>query len=194
MTVSRPLPKSLLKKMFLKVLHELAGRPMDHNGIVRYKLAEYFQISLLSKDEIAEGLRAVYELERDEYIMQDPTQLSNNFKVLTPKGKEVAEQVFEEMKLPSIDIDRLLNREDLREKVHDDYLSEDYDTAIFKAFKLVEETVRHKTGLSSDFYGADLMSKAFNPDSGILKHPDAQTSAEAGAFHLLFRGAIMWFK
>ncbi len=193
MSVSRPLPKSVLKKMFLNVLQKLAS-PMDCNGIVRHKLAEYFQIDPLSGDEIAKGTRAVVELDREGYIMQDPTQLSNKFKVLTPKGKRVAEQVFEEMKLPSIDIDQLLNREDLREKVREDYLSEDYDTAIFKAFKLLEETVRDKAGLSSDVYGTELMSKAFNKNSGILKHPDAKNDAEKDAFFLLFRGAIMWFK
>ena len=193
MSVSRPLPKSALKKMFLKVLHETGG-PMDYTGIVRIRIAKYFHISLLSEDEIAEGLRAVYELERDEYIMQDPTQLSDKFKVLTAKGERVVNQSLGDRRPPSIDIDQLLNREDLREKVRDEYLSEDYDIAIFKAFKLLEETVRNKAGQPSDVLGADLMSKAFNTRSGILKHPDAQTNAENDAFQILMRGAIMWFK
>ena len=179
--------------MFLKVLHETGG-PMDYTGIVRIRIAKYFHISLLSEDEIAEGLRAVYELERDEYIMQDPTQLSDKFKVLTAKGERVVNQSLGDRRPPSIDIDQLLNREDLREKVRDEYLSEDYDIAIFKAFKLLEETVRNKAGQPSDVLGADLMSKAFNTGSGILKHPDAQTNAENDAFHILMRGAIMWFK
>jgi hypothetical protein len=48
MPISRPLPKALLKKMFLKVLyehHRLGGTYQHHgrdfNGIVRYRLSEY---------------------------------------------------------------------------------------------------------------------------------------------------------
>lgn len=193
MSVSRPLPKSALKKMFLKVLHETGG-PMDYTGIVRIRIAKYFKIPPLSVEEYAEGLRAVKELDRGGYITKDPTQLSDKFKVLTAKGKRVVEQSLEDMRLPSIDIDPLLNRDDLRDKIHDDYLSGDYETVIFKAFKLLEETVRNKAGQPPNVLGADLMSKAFNQRSGILKHPDAQTNAENEAFHILMRGAIMWFK
>lgn len=95
----RPLPKALLKKMFLKVLHEhhrLGGRysrsgPEYHawsfSGILRETIAAFFQIPRLSEDEYTEGLRAVYELERDGYIMQDPSQPSSELKILTEKGR-----------------------------------------------------------------------------------------------------------
>ncbi|MBM3333683.1 hypothetical protein FJY63_03390, partial [Candidatus Sumerlaeota bacterium] len=108
MVVSRPLPKALLKKMFLKVLHEhkrpggaYARCGWDFTGIVRPKICEYFEIPPLTKDEYSEGLRAVYELERDGYIMQDATQSSDSFKVLTEKGRIVAERSLDEMNLPS---------------------------------------------------------------------------------------------
>ena len=193
MSVSRPLPKSALKKMFLKVLHETGG-PMDYTGIVRIRIAKYFEISPLSHEEQSEAIRGVKELDRAGYITEDPIQLSDKFKVLTAEGKRVVNQSLEDMRLPSIDIDHLINRDDLRDKIRDYYLSGEYETAIFKAFKLLEETVRNKAGQPSDVLGADLMSKAFNTGSGILKHPDAQINAENDAFHILMRGAIMWFK
>lgn len=200
MTLSRPLPKDLLKKMFLKVLHEHkrpGGRYQNHGwsyeGIVKMKISEFYKIPPLSDDEYAEGLRAVYELERDGYIMQDPTQ-SNSFKILTKKGKAVVEQSIDQMKLPSIDIDRVLSREDLREKIRDDFLVADYDSTIFKAFKLLEEHVRAKANQPPDSIGAELMSKAFKPNGGLLKHPNAKTDAEEEALHLLMRSSIMWFK
>lgn len=201
MSVPRPLPKKLLKKMFLKVLHEhyrSGGRYTEHGraytGIIRDEIPEFFEIGRLSDDEYAEGLRAVYELERDGYIMQDPRQSSDQFKVLTDRGRQVIEQSLEDMDLPSVDIDELLTRDDLRAKVHDDYLSGDYETAIFKAFKLLEETVRSKAKQSASILGADLMSRAFSPTRGSLKHPEAQTPGELEGFHHLMRGAILWFK
>lgn len=201
MATSRPLPKALLKKMFLRALHEHkrpGGFFCDHSGsagsILRPKIAQYFKIDSLNEDEYAEGLRAVYELERDGYIMQDPTQThSSEFKILTAKGKAVVEKSLEDMKLPSIDIDQLISHHALRERVHDDFLVSDFETAIFKAFRLLEESVRAKTGLPSETIGADLMSKAFK-SGGILSHPSAHTIAEAEGLHHLMRGAIMWFK
>lgn len=167
---------------------------MDYRSIVYYKLHKYFKISPLSREEYAEAIRGVKELDREGYITKDPNKLSDKFKVLTANGKRVVNQSLEDMRLPSIDIDHLINRDDLRDKIHDDYLSGEYETAIFKAFKLLEETVRNKAGQPSDVLGTDLMSKAFNPRSGILKHPDAQINAEKEALHHLMRGAIMWFK
>ena len=200
MPVSRPLPKSRLKKMFLKVLHEHkrpGGRYTNHGwyseGIVRQTIAEFFNIDPLTEDEYADGLRAVFELEKDGYIMQDPSQ-SEGFKILTDKGKRVVEQELYEMKLPSIDINELLSHDILRSRVYDDYLAEDYESAIFKAFRLLEENVRRKASQPPEILGAELMSRAFKPSGGILTHPSAQTSSEAEGFHHLMRGAIMWFK
>jgi uncharacterized protein (TIGR02391 family) len=166
----------------------------DYHGIVKTKISEYFKIPRLTDDEYGEGLRAVYELERDGYIMQDPSQSSDSFKVLTKKGEAVVEQSLDEMSLPAIDIEQLLSRDDLRERVRDDFLAGDYETAIFKAFRLLEETVRAKAELPPESIGAELMSKAFKPNTGLLKHPNAKTAAEEDALHLLMRGAIMWFK
>jgi uncharacterized protein (TIGR02391 family) len=199
--ISRPLPMDLLKKMFLKVLHEHlrpGGRyrmqSWDYNGIIRQTIADHFGIERLSEKEYGDGLRAVFELERDGFIMQDPSQSANSFKVLTDKGQRIVEQSLDDMQLSSIDIDQLLTHDDLRARVHDDYLAGDYETSIFKAFRLLEESVRAKAGLPAEAIGADLMTRAFRPNGGFLKHPNAQTPGEAEALHHLMRGAIMWFK
>jgi uncharacterized protein (TIGR02391 family) len=192
---------ALLKKMFLKVLHEHhrpGGRyklhSWDYTGILRETIADYFSIERLSEKEYGDGLRAVFELERDGFIMQDASQSSDSFKVLTDKGRRLVEQSLDEMRLSSIDIDQLLTHDLLRGKVHDDYLIGDYETAIFKAFRLLEESVRAKASLPAEAIGADLMTRAFRPNGGILRHPNAQTPGEIEAFHHLMRGAIMWFK
>jgi hypothetical protein len=190
MSVSRPFPKELLKKMFLKVLYE-HHRPggdyqyhgWDFHSVLRPRLSEFFNISPLTDEEYAQGLRAVYELERDGYIMQDPSQSNDVFKVLTERGRQVVEQSLDEMELPAIDIDQLITRSDLRSLVHDDYLAGDYETAIFKAFRHLEELVRSKAQQPLEVIGADLMLRAFNPSQGTLSHPNAQTTAEQEGFH-----------
>ncbi|MCA9924783.1 MAG: TIGR02391 family protein [Anaerolineales bacterium] len=201
MTVSRPIPKALLKKMFLKVLHEHhrpGGCYQKHawglRSILRPKLAEFFNIAPLTDEEYEQGLRGVYELERDGYIMQDSTQSNDVFKVLTERGKQEVEQSLDDMELPTVDIDQLLTRDDLRSLIHDDYLLGDYEIAIFKTFRRLEELVRTKAQQPPTVIGADLMSKAFSPNNGALTHPNAQTRSEQEGLHLLFRGAIMWFK
>ena len=201
MSLPRPLPKSLLKRMYMKTLYE-HKRPggrynnvgWNYGGILRNSMPEFFNIpNGLTEKELSNGTRAVFELERDGYIMQDHSQ-SETFKILTDKGKKVVEQKLEDMELPSIDIDQLLTQEDLKNKVQDEFLEGDYETAIFKAYKLLEEKVRIKANQPYNIVGAELMSKAFNPNNGILNHPEAQTAAEKEGFHHLMRGAIMWFK
>jgi uncharacterized protein (TIGR02391 family) len=200
MTFARPLSKDLLKKMFLVVLreHGPGGRfrhsAWGYDSILGSSLPHYYELDRLSDQEMGDARRAIIELERDDYIRQDPSQSSDVFKILTDRGRALAEKSINEMAIPSIDIDALLAREDLRLRVRDDYQSGDYDTAIFKAFRLVEETVRIKAGLPATAIGTDLMSAAFKPKGGILKHPAAATEGELEGFHVLMRGAIMWFK
>lgn len=186
--------------MFLKVLYEHkrpGGCYADHGwwseGIVRKTIAEFFKIDKLTDSEIIDGLRGVFELEKDGYITQDPSQ-SDGFKIFSDKGRQVVEQDLDKMELPSVDINELLTNDILKIKVYDDYLSGDYESAIFKGIKLLEENVRKKAAQPPDIIGADLMSKAFKPNGGILTHPCAQTTSESEGFHYLMRGAIMWFK
>ncbi len=70
----------------------------------------------------------------------------------------------------------------------------DYDTAVFKAFKLVEVAVRKVAGSGFETrYGTDLMWKAFDPDDGPLTYKTEQP-AERQALQALFAGAIGRFK
>lgn len=98
------------------------------------------------------------------------------------------------MKFHFIDIDQLITYDELREKVRNDFLNDEFESAIFKAFKLLEEKVRFKADLPADKVGDKLMLAAFKPEGGILRHPDAQTGGEIEGFNYLMRGAMMWFK
>jgi uncharacterized protein (TIGR02391 family) len=126
--------------------------------------------------------------------MQDPTQGSDRFKILTDKGKKAVQQDIDKMKLPSIDIDQLLSQDDLRSRVRDDFLSGDYETAVFKAFRFLEESVRAKADKPASSLGVSLMSAAFSSSSGKLKHPGASVPQEQDGLHQMMRCRIGWFK
>jgi hypothetical protein len=97
------------------------------------------------------------------FITNDPDQGNDNSKILTDKGRNVAEQDLADMKLPSVDIEKVLSRADLLNRVRSDYLNGEYDSAILKAYKQVEETVRAKAKQTPALTGHDLMVVAFAP-------------------------------
>lgn len=201
MAVSRPLTKEMLKKLYLKTRYETrAGGKLDGNSsgtdsIVSWIPHLYPELGpSFTEDERLLFIRAVYELERDGFVWQDATQPSSQFKVLSETGLHAARQELANMRLPSIDIDQLLSRDDLRWLVRDDFNSADYETAVFKAFRHLEEAVRAKAKEQASSLGVSLMSAAFSPNSGKLKHPGAAVPQEQDGLHQLMRGAIAWFK
>ncbi|MEW6388689.1 MAG: TIGR02391 family protein [Thermodesulfobacteriota bacterium] len=202
MNIPRPIPKEILKKLYLKKLLGLRqrdGKYRNHRVVeIIDKIPVNFRITSLDINEEYDAKLAVFELEQEGYVIQDPEHIystyPDQYKILTEKGMRVAQQDFEEMKFPLINIDQLLTNDELREKVRNEFISDDFESATFKAFKLLEEKVRFKAGLQADKVGEKLMLAAFKPEGGILRHPDAQTGGEIEGFHYLMRGAMMWFK
>jgi len=69
----------------------------------------------------------------------------------------------------------------------------DFETAIFRAMKAVEVSVRETAGLTDAEYGTDLMRQAFHIDRGALTDK-SQLPAERQAVSDLFAGAIGRYK
>ncbi|MET3115833.1 uncharacterized protein (TIGR02391 family) [Undibacterium sp. GrIS 1.8] len=71
----------------------------------------------------------------------------------------------------------------------------DYDTAVFQAFRAVEESVREAGGFRAEDVGVDLMRRAFNPANGPLadRNPAAPI-AEKDALSSLYAGSIGSYK
>jgi uncharacterized protein (TIGR02391 family) len=200
MAISRPLTKDLLKKLYLKTLYEhrpKGGKWSGHGWSVRAVIDKipllFPELDRLSEQEKKLAHRGVFELEHDGFIEQDPTQ-SSEHKILSDRGKKVVQETPESMQLPSIDIDQLLSRDDLRGRVRDDFISGKYEAAVFNAFKCLEESVRAKTGEPASSYGLPLMDTAFSESKGKLRHPGAAVPNEQAGLHQLMRGAIAWFK
>ena len=75
------------------------------------------------------------------------------------------------------------------ENVYSLFIKGDYDTAVFRAFKEVEVSVRTASGLPAQKIGKDLMLTAFHPDKGNLTHLN-DVYSEREALQWLFAGAI----
>lgn len=191
----RPMPLMLLKKRFLKVLcAELTkGKTLDYQPIFLSAIPKFFSIPPLSNKEFQVCEIAVQELARDHYIKKIPNEKYKY--TLTPLGYKVATKDIDEMKLPHLDrFELLIQRYDLMIKVSTDCTTGDFESAVFKAFKLLEERVRVKTNQSQAVIGVTLMDNAFKPEGGLLKHPRALTKAEQKGIHFMMRGAISFFK
>jgi uncharacterized protein (TIGR02391 family) len=81
----------------------------------------------------------------------------------------------------------------IADRVWLDLVRGNLDTAVFIAFKAVEEFVRAAGGYSATDYGVDLMRRAFNKNNGPLSDmttPEAEREALAN----LFAGAIGSYK
>jgi uncharacterized protein (TIGR02391 family) len=188
----------MLKKLYLKTLYEIIApkgkfksRGWSMEGVIGI-IPEVFNIEPLTNEERQIASRAVYELERDGFIQTDIGQ-SESFKIFMERGLRAAEQELSQINLGWIDIDELLTRDDLKSKVRDDYIEGDYESCVFKAFRLLEESVRVKSGEGANVVGTTLMASAFKA-GGRLSHPEAQVDAEQEGLHALMRGAIGWLK
>lgn len=81
----------------------------------------------------------------------------------------------------------------LRNTVYSLFLSRNFDTAVFEAFKTVEVEVRSAGTFPDTLIGVDLMRKAFHEDTGPLTD-QSEPAPERQALSALFAGAIARFK
>jgi uncharacterized protein (TIGR02391 family) len=203
----------MLKKMFLKALWEstrpngkLQGSGHAVSSIFhRYQstAAALFELPnldsnvrsqwSLTEHEWKLGLECIEELQRDSFIKNDPDQGNPDFKALTDKGRQSVEKELENMQLPSVDIDAVLSRQDLADKVREDYLDGEYDKAVREAMVMVEVAVRTKAQLATAF-GANLMRTAFTQPGSRLTHPDAHNQGQHDALLNLFLGTNGWYR
>ena len=144
--------------------------------------------------EVAKAITEAWMwLEREIMVAPIPGEPTGGWFFVTRKGYRLREKTnFEAYKkghfLPKENLD-----ENLIKKVYPLFISGEYDTAVFQAFKEVEIRVRVKAGLSDEFFGLNLMRKAFNPENGTLTDMNAQP-AERQATSNLFAGSIGLFK
>jgi uncharacterized protein (TIGR02391 family) len=81
----------------------------------------------------------------------------------------------------------------IADRVWPNFLRGEYETAVFQAFKEVEDAVRTAGGFQPTDIGTDVIGKAFEPNSGPLTDPGLP-EAERKAMLALFAGAVALFR
>jgi hypothetical protein len=142
-----PLSKTELKKMFLKTLYEiLCGKgkmsAYSHNinFIVSDLINEHYDIEL-TVEEMEQTHVAIQELKNQGLIVKDITQSSEAFWVLTTKGIELVVKM-QDVDVCALRLEEVLKNQDLLDVCLSVFNEDDYETAIFKAYRFVEEKVR----------------------------------------------------
>ncbi len=111
----------------------------------------------------------------------------------TKKGVQVKEDQFQRLVGKWTVMPTLLLHPLIVKKAYPALQREEFDTAVFRAFKSVEVRVRELSSLPTDLVGSALMRKAFDVDNGPLTDTSAPR-AEREALSHLFTGAIGCYK
>lgn len=118
---------------------------------------------------------------------------SNGHRVLTRRGRAIADrEKFASFRAATAFPKSLLHPA-IADHVWLDLARGDLSTAVFRAFKAVEEAVRLAGGFPPTEVGVVLMRKAFNTGTGPLSDPN-DPEAEREALANLFVGAIGSYK
>ena len=160
---------------------------VNSNQVIEY--ARGYDVNSISRKLI----EAWMWLEHEGLVCPSPEQPYGNVYFVTEKGFRFREPTsFESFKKSRFLLQEVLDKV-LVEKVYPLFLSGDYDTAVFRAFKEVEVRVRDKANLPLSTLGTDLMRTAFNPEKGLLSSKNIH-NAEKQAVSDLFAGSIALFK
>lgn len=111
----------------------------------------------------------------------------------TRKGVQLAEDQFQRLIGKWTLVPSLLLHPVIVKQASPALQREEFDTAVFRAFKAIEVRVRKLSGLSAELVGTSLMRKAFDVDKGPLTNL-AAPRAEREALSHLFCGAIGCYK
>lgn len=118
---------------------------------------------------------------------------TNGFKVFSRRGQEVLDRNRFDDYRRAIGFPKSLLHPAIAERVWISLARGELDTAVFQAFKAVEEAVRAKGGFANTDIGVVLMRRAFHADTGPLTR-QTDPPAEKQALLELFTGAIGSYK
>jgi uncharacterized protein (TIGR02391 family) len=132
-------------------------------------------------------------LEREGMLAPQPGRADRDWVYITSKGEayktDADVSAYRHQRLLR---DQALDPE-LVEKVLPLFRPDDYDTPVFKAFKIVEIRVRRMSGLPDTMVGIDLMRTAFHLKTGPLADPRLPDPEREAMAHF-FAGAVGLFR
>ena len=139
-------------------------------------------------------IEALHWLEVNAFLLPSPgTNGTNGWRMLGRRGKELLDRKkFDDFKRAAA-FPRAFLHQSIADRVWVSLARGEFETAVFYAFRSVEEAVRKSGGFKSTDIGVDLMRKAFNVDNGPLTDK-TQPKPEREALAHLFSGAIGSYK
>jgi uncharacterized protein (TIGR02391 family) len=148
-------------------------------------------------DKKEEILKAIMEawgwLLREGLIAPRPASMGEGWMFITRRGKQISNRVGLQKYRSSNLLPKQFLHPVIAQRVWSSFIREEYDTAVFQAFKDVEVAVRAAGGYLQTDLGVDLIRKAFNSTNGPLTDLNSP-SAEREALSHLFAGAIGSYK
>lgn len=139
-------------------------------------------------------IEALHWLEVNAFLLPSPgADGANGWRVLGRRGNELLDRKkFDDFKRAAA-FPKTLLHESIADRVWVSLARGEFDTAVFYAFRAVEEAVRKAGGFKAIDIGVDLMRKAFHADNGPLADK-TQPKPERDALAHLFAGAIGSYK
>lgn len=176
--------------------------------IVPNKKSQKHKPSIVLQEVIAETGRRNYEMLRltriryqeNPYTFLDLRLFSRGYDDTgdecyypTKKGIQIKEEQFQRLIGKWTLVPSMLLHPIILKRAFPALRREEFDTAVFRAFKAVEVQVRNLGKLPADLIGTKLMRKAFDIETGVLSDPTSPR-AEREALAHLFAGAIGCYK
>lgn len=187
------------EELAVYVLQFLRSARVDNTGMVNRRnftissgyIAQYAGPRV---DEVAKALTEAWMwLEREGLIAPQP-DLDRDWVYVTKRGEAYQTSAdvtaYRHQKLLR---DHPLDAE-LVEKVIPLFRPDDYDTPVYRAYKIVEVRVRRLAQLPEDLVGVKLIRAAFDPKNGKLTDYSLPDDAEREAMSHYFAGAIGLFR
>jgi uncharacterized protein (TIGR02391 family) len=123
----------------------------------------------------------------------DSTGASGGWRILSRSGQQFERKEDFDNFLKARQLPKTMLHPEIAERVWLSFVRGEFDTAVFQAMKAVEIAVREAAGFPKGDHGVPMIRKAFHPDQGPLRDPNAEPSEREALMHL-FAGSIGSYK
>lgn len=123
----------------------------------------------------------------------DSTNAGHGWRVLSRRARQFESKEDFDYFIKSQHLPREMIHPTIVERVWLSLLRGELDTAVFQAMKAVEIAVRDAAHFAKRDLGVPMIRKAFHPETGPLRDPNAESSEREALMHL-FAGAIGSYK
>ena len=170
--------------------NQAPGEISSHNYCTQQ--AQRYQDS--RHNELAVAIATAFQyLVTTGMLVRSPFSLRADLFVLTPRAQSLKTDADYRRYRHSVSYPRGTIDPAIEEGTFAEFMKGDYETAVFKAFKLLEDLVRQNSGAANEEIGVSLMRSAFRPKTGALTDRTEHTGEQEALMHLM-AGAIGRFK